>query len=57
MTDGKRKVTNISEIVGIEDDAIRVVPIFEFRPKGLTSNANMLLLIIYHIFQISSTIK
>ena len=41
MADGKRKVTNISEIVGIVDGNIKVAPIFEFRQKGLTSNGEV----------------
>jgi len=41
MADGKRKVTNISEIVGIVDGNIKVSPIFEFRQKGLTSNGEV----------------
>ena len=41
MADGKRKVTNISEIVGIENDSIKVSPIFEFVQKGLTNNGEV----------------
>ena len=41
MADGKRKVTNISEIVGIENDSIKVAPIFEFVLNGLTPNGEV----------------
>ena len=41
MADGKRKVTNISEIIGLEEDNIKIAPIFEFRPKGLTPNGEV----------------
>ena len=36
MHDGKRKITNISEVVGFDDDMIKLNPIFEFVQKGLT---------------------
>ena len=36
MHDGKRKITNISEVVGIENNMIKLNPIFEFVQKGLT---------------------
>lgn len=36
MSDGKRKVTNISEVVGFNNDMIKLKPIFEFIQKGLT---------------------
>ncbi len=36
MHDGKRKITNISEVVGIENSMIKLNPIFEFIQKGLT---------------------
>lgn len=36
MHDGKRKITNISEVVGFEDDVIKLNTIFEFKQKGLT---------------------
>lgn len=38
MADGKRKITDISEIVGMENDTIKLMPIFEFRQKGLTES-------------------
>ena len=36
MHDGKRKITNISEVVGFNGDLIKLNPIFEFIQKGLT---------------------
>lgn len=36
MHDGKRKITNISEVVGIENDTIKLNTIFEFKQNGLT---------------------
>ena len=36
MADGKRKITNISEVVGIKNDDIILKTIFEFKQKGLT---------------------
>lgn len=38
MHDGKRKITNISEVVGFNGDVIKVKPIFEFIQKGLTDS-------------------
>lgn len=38
MADGKRKITNISEVVGIEDGDIKLKSIFEFKQHGLTKN-------------------
>lgn len=38
MHDGKRKITNISEVVGIENSMIKLNPIFEFVQKGLTES-------------------
>lgn len=37
MHDGKRKITNISEVVGFDNDMIKLSPIFEFVQKGLTA--------------------
>ncbi len=36
LSDGKRKITNISEITGIEDEKIILKPIFTFNQLGLT---------------------
>ncbi|MDD3048575.1 MAG: CpaF family protein [Bacilli bacterium] len=41
LGDGRRKVTNISEITGIKDDIIQLKPIFEFNKKGLTSRGEV----------------
>lgn len=41
MSDGKRKVTNISEVVGIVNDEIKLEPIFEFVQHGLTDNGEV----------------
>jgi len=38
MSDGKRKITNISEVVGIENGDIKLKTIFEFKQHGLTKN-------------------
>ena len=38
LSDGRRKITNISEIVGFKDDGIKLKEIFAFRQNGLTSN-------------------
>ena len=37
MHDGKRKIVNISEVVGFENGMIKLNPIFEFIQKGLTN--------------------
>ncbi len=36
MHDGKRKITNISEVVGFNGDIIKLNTIFEFKQKGIT---------------------
>ena len=41
MADGKRKITNISEVVGIKDGEIILEPIFEFKQHGLTKNGEV----------------
>lgn len=38
LSDGRRKITSISEVVGFKDDEIKLKEIFAFRQKGLTSN-------------------
>ena len=38
MSDGKRKVTSISEISGFKDDVLELNKIFEFKQLGLTDN-------------------
>jgi len=41
MADGKRKITNISEVVGIKNDDIILKTIFEFKQKGITVNGEV----------------
>lgn len=36
LTDGKRKITSISEVVGFDDDEIKLKEIFTFKQLGLT---------------------
>lgn len=38
LSDGRRKITNISEINGLKDDAINLKEIFTFKEKGLQDN-------------------
>lgn len=38
MSDGRRKVTSISELIGFSDDEIKLKEIFAFKQKGLTEN-------------------
>lgn len=38
MSDGKRKITSITELTGMEEDEIKLREIFAFRQNGLTSN-------------------
>lgn len=42
LSDGKRKVTNISEVVGIKDDSIVLKEIFSFKQNGLTAKQEVL---------------
>ena len=41
LSDGRRKVTNISEVIGFEGDDIKVTPIFAFEQTGITSNGEV----------------
>ena len=41
MTDGKRKITNISEVVGFNGDEIKLEPIFVFKQNGLTDKGEV----------------
>lgn len=41
MADGKRKITNISEVIGLKNDDILLKTIFEFKQKGLTPNGEV----------------
>lgn len=36
LSDGKRKIVSISEVVGFKDDEIALKEIFAFRQKGIT---------------------
>ena len=38
LSDGRRKITSICEIVGFDEDTIKVKEIFEFKKKGLLDN-------------------
>ena len=38
LSDGRRKVTSISEIIGMRDGEIELREIFSFHQNGLTSN-------------------
>ncbi|MEG1596754.1 MAG: CpaF family protein [Bacilli bacterium] len=38
LSDGRRKVTSICEVVGFNDDTIKLKEIFAFKQKGLTDN-------------------
>ena len=41
LADGRRKVTNISEVCGFKDDNISLKTIFEFKEEGLDENSNV----------------
>ena len=41
LSDGRRKITNISEVVGFKGDEIALKEIFAFRQKGLTSSGEV----------------
>lgn len=41
MTDGKRKITDISEVVGIENGELNLKSIFRFNQLGLTKNGSV----------------
>lgn len=41
LSDGRRKVTSISEVVGFQNDAIRLKEIFAFHQHGLTPNGEV----------------
>ena len=42
LSDGRRKITNISEVVGFTNDEIHLEPIFEFLQEGMDTNGNVL---------------
>lgn len=42
LSDGKRKITSISEIVGIKDGKVNLKEIFAFRENGVSNQGNVL---------------
>ena len=42
LSDGKRKVTSISEIVGFEGDEIKLNEIFAFKQTGITTDGEVI---------------
>lgn len=42
LADGRRKVTHIMEVVGMEGDVIKMQPIFEFAKKGISPEGKIL---------------
>ena len=42
LSDGRRKITNISEVVGFENDNIELKEIFKFDQKGLTEKGEVI---------------
>lgn len=42
LADGKRKVTHIVEVVGIEGDTIKLQPIFEYVKKGVDADGKII---------------
>lgn len=59
LTDGRRKVTSICEITGIEDNTIKMEEIFTFRQDGVKENGDVLGEFILHdrIPNVYKTIK
>lgn len=41
LSDGSRRLTNISEIVGMEGDVIAMQDLFEFQREGLTDDGKV----------------
>ena len=41
LNDGRRKITSICEIVGFDDDTIKLKEIFEFKKTGILNNQNV----------------
>ena len=41
LSDGRRKITEISEIVGFDEDVIKLNPIFAYKQKGLLENGDV----------------
>ena len=42
MSDGKRKIVSVSEVVGMEGEVITMQDIFEYRRKGVDADGNVL---------------
>lgn len=42
LADGKRKITHIMEVVGLEGDSIKLQPVFEFVKKGVNADGRIL---------------
>lgn len=41
LADGKRKITHVMEVMGMEGDAVKLQPIFEFVKKGVNSEGKI----------------
>lgn len=41
LSDGRRKITSISEVIGLKDDEILLKEIFSFRQNGITSSGEV----------------
>ena len=41
LSDGKRKITSISEVVGMKDDKVLLKEIFSFNEKGISEQGNV----------------
>lgn len=41
LSDGKRKITSISEVVGMKDDKVKLKEIFGFKENGLSEQGNV----------------
>ena len=41
LSDGKRKVSSISEVVGLKDDKVKLKEIFAFRENGISDEGNV----------------
>jgi len=41
LSDGKRKITSISEVIGMKDDKVCLKEIFGFKEKGLSDQGNV----------------
>ena len=41
LSDGKRKITSISEVVGMKDDKVALKEIFAFKEKGISEQGNV----------------